>query len=279
MDDSTTPNTAETPVAPTEPVAPAETPTPTDVPAGPSETPVAPVAPAPKKSNTGLIVGIIIAAIVVIGGGIAAALIIPNLGGSNNGGGSSNGGGSNNGGNQEVNIPVAENDASYFVKIDGKEYNYRSKLSEVEESGYKLSDAVRSKSVDARKYLIMIGGGTMTDKSTGVYFDFVPYNDGDNKVSFPEAMLGSVTVEKNSDAKKQAVLESIEFVGGIHLGSSREDLIAAFGEPTSTREQKASTGTYEIIEFKDKTWKKFEFNVQGGVITEMKWTNYGDLNN
>ncbi|MBR5419180.1 hypothetical protein IK110_02950 [Candidatus Saccharibacteria bacterium] len=230
-----------------------------------------------KKSNAGIIVAIIVAALIIAGGITAAIIILLN----NNGGGA--------GGNEPKTAQEAakdgetskpyESDSAYYVKIDGKKYTFESKLSDLEEAGYKVSSYVENKTVPAGKYMIMIGDGSLSNSDKGTSISITPYNDGEDDVLFPEAKLGKVTVSTSTLTKAQAEYEAMEFFGGIHLGSTREDLVKAFGEPTDTHEyENYKGGKYEKIEYKAKTWKTFEFKVEEGKVTEIVWTNYGGLN-
>ncbi len=233
-------------------------------------------AAAPKKSNVGIIVAIVIAALVIAGGIVAAILII-------------------NSGNGEKDEPKTaeeskgsqdedagkpyKKDGAYFIKIDGKKYTFENKLEDLAESGYKVNSRVENQTVPAGKYMIMIGGGYLNNNDNDTNISITPYNDGKDDVTFPEAKLGKVTVSSVTNVKTQPIYESMEFFGGIHLSSTREDLIKAFGEPTDTHEyDNYKGGKYEKIEYQAKTWKTFEFKVEDGKVTEISWVNYGGLN-
>lgn len=241
-----------------------------------------------KKSNAGIIVAIIVAAVIIAGGVVAAILLLPQLtkGDDNSNDNSSSqtanrddDNNSKDGDNDGKYSKPAMVDDAYFVKIGKKEYTFRSKLSDLSESGYEVNSKVENEKVPAGKYMIMIGGGYLSNKTDDTSIKVTPYNDSNNDTTFPSAMLGSVTISDTYDKDEQAILEKIEFYGGIHLGSSREDLIEAFGEPDESKEyDNYKGGKYEKIEYSAKTWKKFEFQVEGGIVTEMSWTNYGDLN-
>ena len=238
-----------------------------------------------KKSNAGLIVAIIVAALIIAGGIVAAVLLIPQLTGSNNNGDNNENTSQNADDNKKDDddndgySDPAKVDEAYAIKIGGKKYTFRSKLSDLSESGYEVNEKVKDEKVPAGKYMIMIGGGYLTNKSDDTDIKVTPYNDSSDDTTFPNAMLGSVTISDAYDEDEQAVLEKIEFYGGIHLGSSRKDLVKVFGEPTESKEyDNYKGGKYEKIEYQDKTWKKFEFKVEDGKVTEMSWTNYGKLN-
>lgn len=231
--------------------------------------PVAPVtASSDKKTPTA---AIIIAALVVAGGIVAAVLLSQNK--------SSDGGEKKDETSEEKKVknPAAD-DSAYTVKINGKTFTAGDKVSSLEEAGYAVRESVKNEKVPAGKYLLLIGGGSVYNKDEDVSISFTPYNDTEESLTIPNAKLGKITIEKSTLEKKQAIFEKIEFYGGIKLGSTREELVKAFGEPTSATERESYDGSkYETIEYKDKVYKKFEFKIEEGVVTEMEWTNYGDL--
>ena len=230
----------------------------------------------PKKSNVGIIVAIVIAALVIAGGVIAAILII------NNGNGEKDepktAEESKDSQDEDAGKPYKK-DGAYFIKIDGKKYTFENKLEDLAESGYEVNSRVENQTVPSGKYMIMIGGGYLNNNDNNTNISITPYNDGADDVTFPEAKLGKVTVSSVTNVKTQPIYEAMEFFGGIHLGSTREDLVKAFGEPTDTHEyDNYKGGKYEKIEYEAKTWKKFEFKVEEGKVTESSWVNYGGLN-
>ena len=229
----------------------------------------APKAAAPKKkSNVGLIIAIIASALVVAGGVVAMILLINANKGED--------------GDQEIAQDISEpykNDKAYFIKIDGKVFTNQSKIKDLAKAGYNYNSRVEDQNVPAGKYMIMIGGGSVSNSDKGTSLSITPYNDGSESVKFPEAKLGKITITTSTIAKAQAEYEKMEVYGGIHLGSTREDVIKAFGEPTYTHEyDNYNGGKYEKIEFQDKTWKEYEFKIEDGKVTEIVWTNYGELN-
>lgn len=262
----------------------------------PAATPAAQGTPAPKKSNVGVIVAIIVAALVIAGGVVAAILIINNNNGDKKDDKETSQQTSKKDDEEEkleeededdeeeeVEEEEEEDDSTstetaysytsndaYFVKINGKKYDFNSTLSEVENSGFKLSSQAKEKTVKSGQYLILIGGGTrLTKGDAGI--GFTPYNDGSDTVSVSKAKLGSVSVNTTSLESAQSVLKKITFNGGIHLGSSVDALKKAFGTPT-----KLDTASYgDTYEYKASTYKKFTFKVKEGVVTEISWTNYG----
>ena len=272
-------------------------------PAAPAAAPAG--AQAPKKSSAGIIVAIIVAALLIAGGVVAAILIVNNNGDKKDDETSKQESKKDDKKLDEIDdkdddeddedeeededdeddeeeeddslsetaYSYTSNDA-YFVKINGKKYNFNNTLSEVENSGFKLSSAAKEKTVKSGQYLILIGSGTrLTKGDAGI--SYTPYNDGNDTVSVSKAKLGSVSVNSSSLESAQSVLKKITFNGGIHLGSTVAQLKKAFGEPTKL--DQASYG--DTYEYKASTYKKFTFKVKDGVVTEISWTNYGKFAN
>ena len=271
-------------------------------PAAPAAAPAG--AQAPKKSSAGIIVAIIVAALLIAGGVVAAILIANNNGDKKDDETSKQESKKDDKKLDEIDdkdddeddedeedeededdeeeeddslsetaYSYTSNDA-YFVKINGKKYNFNNTLSEVENSGFKLSSAAKEKTVKSGQYLILIGSGTrLTKGDAGI--SYTPYNDGNDTVSVSKAKLGSVSVNSSSLESAQSVLKKITFNGGIHLGSTVAQLKKAFGEPTKL--DQASYG--DTYEYKASTYKKFTFKVKDGVVTEISWTNYGKFAN
>ena len=269
-------------------------------PAAPAAAPAG--AQAPKKSSAGIIVAIIAAALLIAGGVVAAILIVNN--GDKKDDETSKQESKKDDDKKldkdedeeeddeddeedeedkddededdslsETAYSYTSNDA-YFVKINGKKYNFNNTISDVESTGFKLSSQAKEKTVKSGQYLILIGSGTrLTKGDAGI--GFTPYNDGDDTVSVSKAKLGSVSVNSSTLESAQSVLKKITFNGGIHLGSTVAQLKKAFGEPTKL--DQASYG--DTYEYKAGTYKKFTIKVKDGVVSEISWTNYGKFAN
>lgn len=270
-------------------------------PAAPAAAPAG--AQAPKKSSAGIIVAIIVAALLIVGGVVAAILIVNNNGDKKDDETSKQESKKDDDKKldkdeddeeddeddeedeedkddededdslSETAYSYTSNDA-YFVKINGKKYNFDNTISDVESTGFKLSSQAKEKTVKSGQYLILIGSGTrLTKGDAGI--GFTPYNDGDDTVSVSKAKLGSVSVNSTTLESAQSVLKKITFNGGIHLGSTVAQLKKAFGEPTKL--DQASYG--DTYEYKASTYKKFTIKVKDGVVSEISWTNYGKFAN
>ena len=126
----------------------------------------------------------------------------------------------------------------------------------------------------------MFGGGSLYNKDSETSLNFTPYNDDTEDVKLPSAKLGKVTVSHTGNSTKDAIYESWTFYGGIHLGSTEDELLEQFGNPYDKKEAEDYNGDPNTkYDFRGSTIQKFEFTVKEGVVSEMSWTNYGMLAN
>ncbi|MCQ2570892.1 MAG: outer membrane protein assembly factor BamE [Candidatus Saccharibacteria bacterium] len=323
-----TPEPMAAPVSPAEPVTPAPEPV---MAAAPAE-PVAPVlgaqpapapapmgtpaAPAPKKSNVGLIIAIIVAVLIVAGGIVAAILIL-----NNNKGGSddkpSTSQTSNKDDDKDDDIEdedenedegedededededddkpatikkeetkkddtvaasgTYKDNSAYFININGTKYNFNNKISDLAKSGYEADKRIAEQgyTVKPNQYLILIGASQLTNKSVSTGISFTPYNDGTKEVAVKDAKLGSVTVRAGYSESDKKAIEKITFNGGLHIGSTREQVVKVFGAPTKTN---SYDNNYEYIEYTSSTYKYYKFTIKDGVVSEITWENFGSL--
>jgi cytoskeletal protein RodZ len=271
-------------------------------PAAPKAEKAAPADAPKKKSNAGIIVAIIVAALILAGGAVAAVLIITNPFGwgkddketsqqedkkddekksddkkdddkkdDDKKDDDDDDDDTDDSDDAVISKPYTSNDA-YYIKINGKKYNFNNTITEVEASGFKMHSQAKDQKVPAGGYLILIGGSRLTDGDSNG-FGYTPYNDGKEKVTVAEAKLGSITLTTPSSDKAKDVIKKITVYGGIHIGSSLSDLKKVFGEATETK-----TASYgDTYEYKDSTYRKYSFKVKDGVVDEITWTNYGSL--
>lgn len=262
------------PFNPTEPVAPtasqpgyqpAPTPTPTPAPA-PTAMPITPAA-APKKFPS--LILIIIAAVLLLGGGITAAVIIANA----NGGKSGQPGSAN----QNSAAKPYENDDNYYVIIRGKKYTINNKLSDLSASGYAVNERYADRTVKPGDWSIL--GSAFANEKLSSSISAFGYNDTDKELNIADCKLGKVEIGHSISDSADKEYMSMEFYGGLHLDSSREDVIKVFGEPTSDTHQdtfRSSEGT-EVLRYQVSTLKFFQFQIDDGKVAVIGWTNVGEL--
>ncbi|MDO5474949.1 MAG: hypothetical protein Q4F61_01010 [Candidatus Saccharibacteria bacterium] len=225
-----------------------------------------------NNKNNSLIV-IIISIIVALVAGVVVYFIVRGNGGES---GNNNGGSSQE---EQLFANPADEDAAYIINIDGKTFTYKNKLKDLEGVGLYVSDSVKNETAKAGKYMIMLGGGDLVDLEKNISLDFMPYNDGTEDVKLPDAKLGTVTIRYDDNhQEKNDIRSQWTFYGGIHLGSTEEELLEVYGEPYDKRESENYKGEMKTTyKFRGSSYQNFEFAVIDGKVTEMSWTNYGSL--
>ena len=98
----------------------------------------------------------------------------------------------------------------------------------------------------------------------------MPINLGSETVKTPETTIGGFTITKyNYDE----IDENIEICNGITIGTSMDDVVAVFGEPTEKdmREDYANLGIKYT--YKDGAYKyfEFEFDKETKAVTNITW--------
>ncbi len=224
-----------------------------------------------NNKNNSLIV-IIISIIVALVAGVVVYFIVRGNGGES---------GNNNGGSSQEEQSFAnpaDEDAAYIINIDGKTFTYKNKLKDLEGVGLYVSDSVKDETVKAGKYVIMFAGGRLSNTEKNISLRFMPYNDGTEDVKLPDAKLGTVTVSLDTNEAKNDIYSQWTFYGGIHLGSTEEELLEVYGEPYDKSESENYKGEMKTTyKFRGSSYQNFEFAVIDGKVTEMSWTNYGSL--
>ena len=216
-----------------------------------------------KRTNLAPIIGII-AGVLVVAGGVTAALILINQNSGNNG--------------PDIAKDVKEphkNDKAYFIKIGDKTFTNQSTIKDLEEAGYKLSAGTENNEVSANFY--RPASLANSDKGTGLIVS--GYNETEQAIAISSAKLGKISISNSTIKYAQEEYSAMEVYGGIHLGSSKDDLTNAFGEPTDTRESTAYDGKpSQIIEYEDSSFKKYKFTLEDDKVSKIEWINYGKLN-
>ena len=102
-----------------------------------------------------------------------------------------------------------------------------------------------------------------------------PYNDTTEEITIKDSSIGGMEVgEYEYDKISEEVLAlDIEVAGGIKLGSSLEDLEAAFGKTDNTYYAESlgyTTYTYRSKE----VYRSYEFTVgKDGKVAKIRWQN------
>lgn len=162
-----------------------------------------------------------------------------------------------------------KNKDSYYFVVDGKKFTIDTKLSEItEKTGFTQDSAAIEKDVPSKNYLI--GGGYFHNAKKRTVFSVMPINLGSESVKTPETTVGGFSITKYN---YEELDETIEICNGITIGTSMDDVVAVFGEPT----EKDMREDYENLgikyTYKDGAYKyfEFEFDKQTKVVTNITW--------
>lgn len=287
------------------PMGPAPAPVAPVAPASDSYAPQQPVAPQPvvpggngKKSNTGLIVGIILGSIVLIGAIVVIILFATGVfGGDTNNTKKDDNTSKVTDDKKDDDKPSKKNDdddddekvatgdaqailgnqKNFFVKIDGKKYYIGDKISTLTKAGYKLNEEAATKNVPAGKYLILIGGSTLKNEDTKGTLGFTAMNPTKSDVLVKDAYIGALAVGKSFDKETHAENSKMEIYGGLKLGSTKEEVEKIFGECDNTYEGSSIT-TWEY-QSDDSVWRyfKFTFDSKTGEVTDIRVQDYSNV--
>lgn len=174
---------------------------------------------------------------------------------------------------QKESVATIDDNASYFVILNGTKYSVGDKISDMSNVGLKQDERELDQEINKNTYLI--GGGYLKNSEGKGVLSVTAYNDTDSKITVKDAKIGAVKMgtydyDKLSDAEKSV---NAEFVGGIKLGSSLEDIVKVFGETTDVYESE-SLG-YKKYTYKSKeVYRKFEFSIdKNGKLSEIYFQN------
>ena len=102
-----------------------------------------------------------------------------------------------------------------------------------------------------------------------------PFNPGDSDVTVKDAVFGSLEIGSYEYGKiEQEVLDlNAEFVGGIKLGSTLEDVEKVFG--TTDNIYEASSLGYKVYTYRsEKNYRNFEFTIdKDGKVSKIGFQN------
>ncbi|MGN0577499.1 MAG: hypothetical protein ACI4J4_02650 [Ruminiclostridium sp.] len=153
----------------------------------------------------------------------------------------------------------------FEFSIDNETYKFPFKYADMEKNGWKYKKDGGTEIVKANQYLI----GPRVEKDD-LSMTVQPLNLTDSDITASEANIGKVVLDSYY-IKPEAHLVKY---GDITLGASTmDDVISAFGEPSSTYEsEKAPTITY-----KKETYATVKFcfdNTKGGVLDKIEIQNF-----
>lgn len=169
-------------------------------------------------------------------------------------------------------VDIFNDNATYFIMIDGQKFYAGDPISALSDVGYSLEEFGSDEELPAGKYII--GTGSMVNADGKTAFGVTPYNNTDTTLTVSECVIGGIGVSDAWVNDDERVL-SFEFYGGIKLGSTKEDVVAAWGEPTSTLSGEVADEKWEKYEYEsDETYRNFSVRFDSdGFVTSMDWQN------
>lgn len=157
---------------------------------------------------------------------------------------------------QNGKVDIKSKDSYYFV-LNGKKYTTENKIKDIQNSG--VVQDTKSTQAEIQKNTFYIGGAYFRAESNSrTVFSVVPVNNSEDSVECAEASIGGFNVEnyyyKDYDGK-------IEVAGGISIGSSVDDLLNAYGDPTE-KDMRADYDNLGILyRYKVGLYQYFEFEI------------------
>ncbi len=165
------------------------------------------------------------------------------------------------GNSQEVSTDVF----SLEFTIDNETYKLPFKYADMEKNGWSYKNDAGEKTIKSHQYLI----GTRVAKDD-MSMSVQPINLTDSEVTAKDAHIGEVVID---DYYIKTESHEVKY-GTVVLGKSTlDDVIAAFGEPSSTRESE----NHPSITYKKDTYLNVKFtfdNTNGGILNKIEIHNF-----
>lgn len=146
---------------------------------------------------------------------------------------------------------------SYYFVINGQKYTTENTLKDIEASGFTQdSNAVQT---DMQKGSYSLSGGFFKDSITGnTIFSVIPINTTDDVIKCADANIGGFYLE---EYYYKDYTGKIEVNDGITIGSTVDELVSVFGDPTEMdmRENYENLGI--LYKYKVGMFQYFEFEI------------------
>lgn len=184
----------------------------------------------------------------------------------------------NNSDNTSTNkvVSITDNDI-YYIKINGTKFKAGDKVSNVSKIGLKQKEKDLEKTIPSNRYLLATS--IINDNNKDI-FKVVPLNSTAETIKYSDAVFGGIELgDVNYNKISEETLSfDFEFIGGIKLGSTYDEIVKVFGEPDFKTEIKAdeklnrlayTTYTYSS------GYKGFKFIIdESGKTAKIEWNNY-----
>lgn len=158
--------------------------------------------------------------------------------------------------NQEQKLDFKDSNI-YFFSVNGEKYTIENQLKDLEKSGL-IQDNTAAK-FEIQKGSYSISNGFFREAATGkTIFSVIPVNNTDETIKSEDATIAGFFLEnyyyKDFNGK-------IEVYGGITIGSTLDQLVGVFGEPT----EKDMRANYEnlgiVYKYRAGLFQYFEFEI------------------
>lgn len=159
-------------------------------------------------------------------------------------------------------------DEPYYFIIGEKTYKAGDRISELLKSGLHLNKAGSEK--ELLKYGYLIGGGSILNEDNNTVFNITPFNGGAETIKGADAQIGSLSI----DSDTINYFPDIEVCNHITIGTTIEDVVKVFGEPTSKIDATEYHGpTYKYNVTGDYKYYTFDTD-KDGKVTAIRWEDY-----
>ena len=133
------------------------------------------------------------------------------------------------------------------------------------------------KTIPSNRYLLAT---SIINDNNKEIFKVVPLNSTAETIKYSDAVFGGIELgDVNYNKISEETLSfDFEFIGGIKLGSTYEDIVKVFGEPDFENEFKADE-KYNMPAYKTYTYssgyKGFKFIIDdNGKVSQIEWNDY-----
>lgn len=169
----------------------------------------------------------------------------------------------------------ADNDAKaatgdvfcFEFSIDDETYKFPFKYADMERNGWKYKNDTDEETVKPQQYLI--GARVVKDD---ISMSVQPINFTDSEITAKDANIGQVTLDSYYIKPESHEVK----YGALILGTSTmDDVLAAFGEPSSTYESE----THPTVTYKMETYVDVKFcfdKTNGGILEKIELQNFNE---
>lgn len=147
--------------------------------------------------------------------------------------------------------------SSYFFIINGQKYTTESLLKDVELAGFTQDSNAAQTEIQKGSY--SLSGGFFKDSTTGnTIFSVIPINNTEETIKCADANIGGFYLEEYYYKDYQGKIEINE---GITIGSTLDELVEVFGDPTEKDMRDGYDNLGMLYKYKVGMFQYFEFEI------------------